>query len=120
LPDLILENGSGLSRNERISADSLARLLVHAAADANLAPVFVESLPLAGVDGTMKRRLQGEPITGQAWIKTGSANEVRSMAGYVQAASGRRWAVVMLVNGPGAQASTQAQDRLLRWVHSQL
>jgi D-alanyl-D-alanine carboxypeptidase len=38
----------------------------------------------------------------------------------VQAASGRRWAVVMLVNGPGAQASTQAQDRLLRWVHSQL
>ena len=120
LPDLILENGSGLSRNERISADSLARLLVHAAADANLGPVFVDSLPLAGVDGTMKRRLQGEPITGQAWIKTGSANEVRSMAGYVQSASGRRWAVVMLVNGPGAQASTQAQDRLLRWVHSQL
>lgn len=120
LPDLILENGSGLSRIERISADSLARLLVHAAADANLGPVFVESLPLAGVDGTMKRRLQGEPITGQAWIKTGSANEVRSMAGYVQAASGRRWAVVMLVNGPGAQASTKAQDQLLRWVHSQL
>jgi D-alanyl-D-alanine carboxypeptidase/D-alanyl-D-alanine-endopeptidase (penicillin-binding protein 4) len=120
LPDLILENGSGLSRSERISAGSLARLLVHAAADTNLGPVFVDSLPLAGVDGTMKRRLQGEPITGQAWIKTGSANEVRSMAGYVQAASGRRWAVVMLVNGPGAQASTQAQDRLLRWVHSQL
>jgi D-alanyl-D-alanine carboxypeptidase/D-alanyl-D-alanine-endopeptidase (penicillin-binding protein 4) len=120
LPDLILENGSGLSRNERISADSLARLLVHAAADASLGPIFVESLPLAGVDGTMKRRLQGEPITGQASIKTGSANEVRSMAGYVQSASGRRWAVVMLVNGPGAQASTPAQDRLLRWVHSQL
>lgn len=120
LPDLILENGSGLSRSERISADSLARVLVHAAADTHLGPVFVDSLPLAGVDGTMKRRLQGEPITGQAWIKTGSANEVRSMAGYVQAASGRRWAVVMMVNGPGAQASTQAQDRLLRWVHSQL
>jgi D-alanyl-D-alanine carboxypeptidase/D-alanyl-D-alanine-endopeptidase (penicillin-binding protein 4) len=120
LPDLILENVSGLSRNERISADSLARLLVHAAADANLGSVFVDSLPLAGVDGTMKRRLQGEPITGQAWIKTGSANDVRSMAGYVQSASGRRWAVVMLVNGPGAQASTQAQDRLLRWVHSQI
>ena len=120
LPDLILENGSGLSRIERISADSLARLLVHAAADADIAPSFVESLPLAGIDGTMKRRLQGESITGQAWIKTGSANDVRSMAGYVHAASGRRWAVVMLVNAPGAQASTQAQDRLLRWVHSQL
>lgn len=120
LPELVLENGSGLSRKERISADSLARLLSLAAADPALGTEFRESLPLVGVDGTMKRRLQGEPISGQAWIKTGSANEVRAMAGYVHASSGRRWVVVMLVNGAGAQAASAAQDRLLRWVHGQL
>ena len=120
LPDLIVENGSGLSRVERISADSLATLLISAAADASLSSIFIDSLPKAGIDGTMKRRLLNEPVTGQASIKTGSANEVRSMAGYVNAASGRRWAVVMIVNGPGAHASTAAQDRLLRWMHATL
>jgi D-alanyl-D-alanine carboxypeptidase len=120
LPDLIVENGSGLSRVERISADSLATLLMSAAADASLSSIFIDSLPKAGIDGTMKRRLLNEPVTGQASIKTGSANEVRSMAGYVNAASGRRWAVVMIVNGPGAHASTAAQDRLLRWMHATL
>ena len=116
-PELVIDNGSGLSRVERISAASMARVLVDAARSDQSA-VFVESLPVVGVDGTMKSRLRGEPIEGRAWIKTGSLNDVRSIAGYVDAASGRRYAVVMLVNGPRAPGSAAAQDALLRWVHS--
>ncbi|MEI7444048.1 MAG: D-alanyl-D-alanine carboxypeptidase/D-alanyl-D-alanine-endopeptidase [Burkholderiales bacterium] len=114
-PELVIDNGSGLSRTERISAASMARVLVDAARS-DQAALFQESLPVVGVDGTMKSRLRGEPIEGRAWIKTGSLNDVRSIAGYVDAASGRRYAVVMLVNGPRAPASQGAQDALLRWV----
>lgn len=116
-PELVIDNGSGLSRQERVAPATLARLLVHAAGSPHAA-AFVESLPVAGVDGTMQYRLKGEPVTGRAWIKTGSLNGVRSIAGYVDAASGRRYAVVMLVNGPRAGGSGPAQDELLRWVHS--
>ena len=116
-PEFVLDNGSGLSRQERISPQSLAGVLVDAARSEQGA-VFVDSLPVVGVDGTMKHRLKAEPIVGNAWIKTGSLNGVRSIAGYVTAASGRRLAVVMLVNGPRAEGSGAAQDALLRWVHA--
>ena len=62
--------------------------------------------------------LVGEPIAGQAWIKTGSLEGVRSIAGYVVAASGRRYAVALIVNAPGAAASRALQDEFLRWVHA--
>ncbi|HMS78502.1 MAG TPA: D-alanyl-D-alanine carboxypeptidase/D-alanyl-D-alanine-endopeptidase, partial [Burkholderiaceae bacterium] len=116
-PELVIDNGSGLSRLERISAASMARLLVDAARSEQAAP-FVDSLPVAGVDGTMKGRLRDEPVAGRARIKTGSLYDVRSIAGYVDAASGRRYAVVMLVNGPRAPGSGPAQDALIRWVHA--
>jgi serine-type D-Ala-D-Ala carboxypeptidase/endopeptidase (penicillin-binding protein 4) len=116
-PELVIDNGSGLSREERIAPDSLARLLMDVGLSEHRAE-FVDSLPVAGVDGTMRHRLVAEPITGNAWIKTGSLEGVRSIAGYVNAASGKRYAVVMFVNGPRAQASRVAQDTLLRWVHA--
>jgi D-alanyl-D-alanine carboxypeptidase/D-alanyl-D-alanine-endopeptidase (penicillin-binding protein 4) len=116
-PELVIDNGSGLSRQERIAPGALARLLVDAARSPS-APVFVDSLPVVGVDGTMRARLREHPVAGNAWIKTGSLNGVRSIAGYVDAATGRRYAVVMLINGPRAPASTPAQDALLRWVHA--
>ena len=78
-----------------------------------------QSLPAVGVDGTMKRRLVGDPVAGRAWIKTGSLNDVRAIAGYVDAASGRRYAVAMIVNGPQAEASRALQDEFLRWVRRQ-
>ena len=118
-PELVIDNGSGLSRQERIAPASLARLLVDAGRSPSAA-VYVESLPVVGVDGTMKHRLRGEPVAGRAWIKTGSLNDVRSIAGYVDAASGRRYAVVMLINGPRAEAGAAAQDALIRWVHATL
>ncbi|MCO5107679.1 MAG: D-alanyl-D-alanine carboxypeptidase/D-alanyl-D-alanine-endopeptidase [Burkholderiaceae bacterium] len=114
---LALDNGSGLSRDSRASAAQLARLLRHAAAGP-FADLIRESLPVAGIDGTMKARLAGEPIAGRAWIKTGSLDGVRSIAGYVQAASGRRYAVAMIVNGPNAASSRALQDEFLRWVYA--
>ncbi|HWS75534.1 MAG TPA: D-alanyl-D-alanine carboxypeptidase/D-alanyl-D-alanine-endopeptidase [Quisquiliibacterium sp.] len=117
LPGLFVENGSGLSRSERVGAAGLARVLQHAAAGPHAA-LLRESLPVVGVDGTMKRRLADEPVAGRAWIKTGSLADVRSIAGYVDAASGRRYAVVFIVNGPRAVAAAAAQDRFLKWVHA--
>ncbi len=116
-PELVIDNGSGLSRQERIAPAALGRLLVDAARN-DPSGVFIDSLPVVGIDGTMRHRLREHPVAGRAWIKTGSLNGVRSIAGYVDAASGRRYAVVMLVNGPRAEGSTAAQDALIRWVYA--
>lgn len=115
-PGLVLENGSGLSRAERISADSLAALL-QAAWKSAVMPEFIASMPVAAVDGTMRRRLNGEGVAGQAHIKTGLLSEVRAMAGYVLSRSGHRIAVVMLVNHPNAHQAQAAMDALLTWVY---
>ena len=116
-PELVIDNGSGLSRAERISALHLAQVL-QAAAQGPYADLIRESLPLVGNDGTMARRLVNDPVAGKAWIKTGSLNDVRSIAGYVDAVSGVRYAIVMLINGPKAETSQSVQDSLLRWVYS--
>ena len=115
-PELTLENGSGLSRNERISAATLAQLL-QAAAASPLMPEFVASLPLAAVDGTMKKRLKEDGVAGHAHIKTGTLEGVKVMAGYVQDAHGRDMIVVFLVNHPNARHAQAAEDALLRWVY---
>jgi serine-type D-Ala-D-Ala carboxypeptidase/endopeptidase (penicillin-binding protein 4) len=116
--EMHIENGSGLSRSERISAFHLATLLKHAALSP-VASILKESFPVAGVDGTMRSRLSRDPIAGNAWIKTGSIAAVRSLAGYVRSASGRDLVVVVLVNGPKAEGSYQFQDQILKWVYSQ-
>lgn len=115
-PELVLENGAGLSRRERISADSLARLL-QAAYRSPVMPEFLASLPLLAVDGTMRKRLNGEAIAGHAHIKSGTLDGVKTFAGYVQDKAGRRWVVVFLVNDANAGAVRAAQDALLRWVY---
>ncbi|MEO6354107.1 MAG: D-alanyl-D-alanine carboxypeptidase/D-alanyl-D-alanine-endopeptidase, partial [Burkholderiaceae bacterium] len=114
-PELVIENGSGLSRFERISPRTLGRMLV-AAFHAPTMPEFIGSLPLVGLDGTMRKRLRDEDIAGRAHIKTGSLDQVRSIAGYVLAASGRRYVVVCLINDPNAANGRAAQDALLQWI----
>jgi len=116
LPELVIENGSGLSRIDRISAEGLGRLLV-AAYRSPVMPEFIATLPLVAHDGTMKKRLKSDRVSGQAHIKTGSLSDVRSLAGFVLDRNGRRFAVVFFVNHPNAAASQSAQDALLRWVH---
>ncbi|MCF8178560.1 MAG: D-alanyl-D-alanine carboxypeptidase/D-alanyl-D-alanine-endopeptidase [Sulfuritalea sp.] len=118
IPELELENGSGLSRRERISAGSLGRLL-QAAWKSSVMPELMSSLPVAAVDGTMRKRLKKNGIAGQAHIKTGSLDGVRAIAGYVLDTNGRRWIVVFFVNHANAGNAQAAQDALLDWVYEQ-
>ena len=113
--ELEIENGSGLSRRERISADSLNRLLLDAWKNPVM-PEFVASMPIVGIDGTMKKRLNGSEATGRAHIKTGTLDGVKTAAGYALDAQGRRYAVTFLINHPKAQAGGPAIDALLVWV----
>ncbi|KAB2928815.1 MAG: D-alanyl-D-alanine carboxypeptidase/D-alanyl-D-alanine-endopeptidase [Dechloromonas sp.] len=114
-PELVVDNGSGLSRRERISAASMNRLLVDAWHNP-LMPEFVSSLPLTGIDGTMKKRLNGSPVAGRAHIKTGTLDGVRTAAGYALDGSGRRYALTVFINDPRANAGNAAIDALLSWV----
>ncbi|MGV3628251.1 MAG: D-alanyl-D-alanine carboxypeptidase/D-alanyl-D-alanine endopeptidase [Betaproteobacteria bacterium] len=117
MPELVMENGSGLSRIERISARHLGELLLSAWASPVM-PELMASLPVAAVDGTMRRRLKNSQIAGQAHIKTGSLSGVRSIAGYVLDAQGNRAVVVFMVNHANAYNAQPAMDALLSWVHN--
>ncbi|WP_310449253.1 D-alanyl-D-alanine carboxypeptidase/D-alanyl-D-alanine-endopeptidase [Sulfuritalea sp.] len=116
LPELVLENGAGLSRQERISAEGLGRVL-QAAWRSSVMPELMASLPVTATDGTMKKRLKQNGVAGQAHIKTGSLEGVRSLAGYVLDRTGRRWIVVFFVNHANAGGAQAAQDALLQWVY---
>jgi D-alanyl-D-alanine carboxypeptidase/D-alanyl-D-alanine-endopeptidase (penicillin-binding protein 4) len=114
--ELEVENGSGLSRLERISAGHLGTLLTRAYYSAVM-PELMASLPILGVDGTMQRRMKEHPAAGQGHLKTGSIRDVYSIAGYMLGKSGQRYAVVFMVNDTQAGATRAAQDALLEWVY---
>lgn len=116
-PELVLDNGAGLSRDARISARSLGRLLL-AAWNGPYMPEFASALPVAAVDGTLKHRFNGD-LAGQAHLKTGSLNGVRSLAGYVRNAAGQRVVVVYLHNDSAltTPATEAVQDALLEWIY---
>ena len=116
MPELVLDNGSGLSRRERISAGSLARLLLAA----NASPVreeFASSLSVAAMDGTLQRRFLNGSVAGQALLKTGTLDGVRALAGFVINQDGRRFAVVAIVNHANAAQTQGALDYLVQWVY---
>ena len=113
--ELVLDNGSGLSRSERISADSLNRLLLDAW-KSPVMPEFISSMPIVGIDGTMKKRLKDADAAGRAHIKTGTLDGVKTAAGYALDAQGRRYAVTFFINHPRAQAGSAAIDALINWV----
>jgi len=117
MPDLALDNGSGLSRDEHVSALSLAALL-QAANASPVGQVFIDSLPIAGIDGTMKNRLTNAPVLGNAHIKTGTLRDVRAIAGYVAGADGSSYVVVSFINDDRAEAARAAHDSLLEWVYA--
>ncbi len=120
VPGPVLDNGSGLSRDERITSEALAGLLRHAAYHPQ-AMQFVQSLSVAGVNGTAARLARGgqSAARGNAWIKTGTLRDVTGIAGYVNAVNGARYAVVGFINHPNAPAARPALDALLEWTASQ-
>ncbi len=116
--ELIIENGSGLSRIERINAEHLGMMLV-SAFRSPVMPELMASLPILSQDGTIKKRLNGSQSNGRAHLKTGSLDGVSAIAGYEIDANNHRHVLVMLVNHSKAAASKDAQDALIEWVHQQ-
>lgn len=112
---LVLENGAGLSRIERLSADALNQLL-RAAYSSPLFSEFESALPIVALDGTLKRRFNGSSLSGHAHLKSGTLRDVSALAGYVFSAGGQRVGFVMLVNHANARRSEAAQRALLEWV----
>jgi len=108
----VLDNGSGLSRSERISAHALGRLLQYVWRSP-LLPELASSLPITGVDGTLRRvrnRAQGS-----AHLKTGSLRDVAAVAGFVHGRSGRRYVLVAMANHASANAARPAIEALIEW-----
>ncbi|HMA07702.1 MAG TPA: D-alanyl-D-alanine carboxypeptidase/D-alanyl-D-alanine-endopeptidase [Ramlibacter sp.] len=105
-------NGSGLSRDERVTAQQLARLLQTAWASP-LMPELASSLPITGIDGTL-RRVRGKGV-GQAHLKSGSLRDVAAVAGYVDGASGKRYVLVAIANHAQAAAARPVIEALIEW-----
>ncbi|PUA46218.1 D-alanyl-D-alanine carboxypeptidase/D-alanyl-D-alanine-endopeptidase [Pseudomonas sp. TKO26] len=111
-PHLVMENGSGLSRAERVSAREMAGLL-QAAWKSPYAAEFISSMPIAGMDGTMRKRLKRTAMSGEAHIKTGTLNTVRAIAGYSRDDNGNTWAVVAILNDPRPFGASSVLDQVL-------
>ncbi len=116
-PELVLDNGAGLSRDGRISARHLGEVLLAGYASPYM-PEFLSSLPVAAVDGTLRGRLGA--LEGQAHLKTGLLNNVRGLAGVMRDRQGRSAVVVILHNhsqadGPAGRA---VQEAVLEWVYN--
>jgi D-alanyl-D-alanine carboxypeptidase/D-alanyl-D-alanine-endopeptidase (penicillin-binding protein 4) len=108
----LMDNGSGLSRQERITAQAMGRLL-QATHAAPFMPELMSSLPITGVDGTLKRIKTR--TSGTAHLKTGSLNGVVTLAGYVHALSGKRYVLVAFINHANANEARPALDALVDW-----
>ena len=111
-PHLVMENGSGLSRAERVSAREMAQML-QAAWKSPYAAEFISSMPIAGKDGTMRKRLKTTAMNGQAHIKTGTLNTVRAISGFSRDSNGNTWAVVAILNDPRPWGASAILDQVL-------
>ncbi|MDD2051158.1 D-alanyl-D-alanine carboxypeptidase/D-alanyl-D-alanine-endopeptidase [Pseudomonas putida] len=111
-PHLVMENGSGLSRAERVSAREMAAML-QAAWKSPYAAEFISSMPIAGMDGTMRKRLKRTAMSGEAHIKTGTLNTVRAIAGFSRDSNGNTWAVVAILNDPKPWGASSVLDQVL-------
>lgn len=116
--ELVLENGAGLSRIERISAAHMAQLLEHAAENP-LSAELQSSLPILGVDGSVQARLNDSPAASHAHLKTGTLEGVKTLSGYVHSMHSKDWVVVFFINHPNAKHGQDAQDALIEWLATQ-
>lgn len=115
-----IANGAGLSRETRTTARDMAMMLQFAWRQPYM-PEYLASLSLTGLDGTLRRRFTDVTLAGKAHLKTGSMDHVTAIAGYLQARSGRRFAVVAMQNHPDIHRGPgeEVQEALLRWLYEQ-
>jgi len=120
LPELVIDNGAGLSRDTRISAEGMGRLLGHAYASPNM-PEFMSSLAVAGVDGTVRKRFRTSPLAGRAHLKTGTIRDATGIAGFVLDQRGERWIAVCLIGNPrlAVWKGKAVENALLQWVYAE-
>jgi D-alanyl-D-alanine carboxypeptidase/D-alanyl-D-alanine-endopeptidase (penicillin-binding protein 4) len=120
LQDINIDNGSGLSRSTHISVLQMATIL-SAAYHSRYAPEFIASLPLAGVDGTLRSRMKSSPA-GSVRLKTGHLDGVSAVAGYVTTAAGKTLVLVSLVNDARADggAAEPVHAALVSWMQATL
>jgi len=118
--EFAFDNGSGLSRDARITAADFGKMLRFAWQKPYM-PEYVSSMSLSGLDGTLRNRMDDGPLQGMAHLKTGSLDHVAGVVGYLQSQSGRRFAVVVLQNQTDVHRGTGAevQESLLRWLYEQ-
>jgi serine-type D-Ala-D-Ala carboxypeptidase/endopeptidase (penicillin-binding protein 4) len=112
--DLVLENGSGLSRDERVSANLLAALLRKTLTKSH-ASDYIASLPIAGVDGTLSQRFSNSEAKASASLKTGGLNDVRALAGYLRRGDGRTLIYIGILNHPRAPQAFGVLERAVEW-----
>ena len=112
---MVLDNGSGLSRSERLTPRQLA-LALQAAQQGRWAAELMMSLPIAGVDGTLRNRLKTGPAAGLARLKTGTLRDVTALAGVVLDPKGRPWTLVAMINHEQANQGRPVLDALVDWV----
>jgi D-alanyl-D-alanine carboxypeptidase/D-alanyl-D-alanine-endopeptidase (penicillin-binding protein 4) len=110
--EVVVAGGSGLSRDSRVSASALANLLQQAWRSPVM-PELISSLPVSGLDGTLRR---SAATPGLAHLKTGSLRDTAAIAGYVLASNGKRYVVVAILNDPQAGAGRPTLDALTQWV----
>lgn len=111
----VLDNGSGLSRLERLTARQLAQV-IQVSARGVWYPELAVGLPVVGIDGAMRRRLVNSAARAQSRIKTGSLRDTAAIAGTVRDPQGHTCVVVALVNDPQARRGRAALDALIDWV----
>jgi serine-type D-Ala-D-Ala carboxypeptidase/endopeptidase (penicillin-binding protein 4) len=106
-----IADGSGLSRLDRLTAQTLVAILQAAAADPAIRDAFVTSLAVAGIAGTLKKRLDRRPTRGQVIAKTGTTNVSSALAGFVR----RRYVFAIIQNGSPVPywSARRAQDRFV-------
>jgi len=112
---LSIDNGSGLSRTAKLSAKILADMYDNAYK--RYRQRWMQTLSIAGVDGTIKKRFRGTVVKNRAWMKTGTLRRVKNIGGYVKSKSGKLYTVVILTqSNRGAWRASQLQNEIIKWL----
>ncbi len=116
-----IHNGSGLSRDNKISARTFNQALLTAYKNNRIRSDFMASLAIAGTDGTLKNRLKSPNLIGNVKAKTGTLNDVSSLSGYLETSSGKMLAFTIIANGAGAGSGAYfgLQEKLLNALYAE-